>query len=160
MGIRPLWAPMCFPQISVSGSEHIRSLHEIEGVMQCDNLVLVVDDDRDCREVLVITLQLLGVTVITAVDGAEALEVAVACRPKLIFMDLTMPNFDGYDASRAIHSHAETQGIPIVALSANGDQPRCRSKALEAGCIECWSKPFHVNEILAVLGKALPKCSD
>jgi len=118
-----------------------------------DNLVLVVDDDRDCREVLVMTLQLLGVTVIAAADGAEALELAVTWRPKLIFMDLIMPNFDGYDASRAIHSNAETQQIPIVALSANGDQSDHRSKALEAGCIECWSKPFHVDEILALLGR-------
>jgi CheY-like chemotaxis protein len=143
----------------VSGSEHIRSLPEIEGVMESDSLVLVVDDDKDCREVLAMTLQVLGVTVITAVDGAEALELAVACRPKLIFMDLTMPNFDGYEASRAIHSNSETRGIPIVALSTNGDQPTCRSKALEAGCIECWSKPFYVNDILSVLGRLSQKFS-
>ena len=121
--------------------------------MQCEPLVLVVDDDKDCRDVLAITLQLLGANVITARDGAEALELAVTCRPKLIFMDLTMPNFDGFDASRAIHSNTDTRTIPIVALSANGDQPNYRCKALEAGCIECWAKPFRVDEVLALLGR-------
>jgi len=110
-----------------------------------------VDDNTDCREILVMTLRILGCPVISAVDGAEALELAIACRPKLIFMDLSMPNMDGYDASRAIHAHADTRGIPIVALSANGNETKQRSKALDAGCIECWVKPFRMELILELL---------
>ena len=98
------------------------------------------------------TLQMLGVRVISAVDGVEAVESAIACQPSLIFMDLNMPNMDGYDASRAIHSHAETRKIPIIALSANGDEPKNRVKALAAGCVECWAKPFRVEALLDVLG--------
>ena len=98
------------------------------------------------------TLQLFGVRVISAVDGVEAVELAIACQPSLIFMDLNMPNMDGYDASQAIHSRAETRRIPIIALSANGDEPRNRFKALDAGCVECWAKPFRVEALLDVLG--------
>ena len=123
---------------------------EIGRVTENNNLILVVDDNTDCREILVMTLRILGCPVISAVDGAEALELAIACRPKLIFMDLSMPNMDGYDASRAIHAHAETRGIPIVALSANGNETT-RSKALDAGCIECWVKPFRMELILELL---------
>src|SRR5215813_4698042 len=105
---------------------------EIGRVTENNNLILVVDDNTDCREIFVMTLRILGYPVISAVDGAEALELAIACRPKLIFMDLSMPNMDGYDASRAIHAHAETRGIPIVALSVNGNETKQRSKALES----------------------------
>ena len=119
------------------------------------NLVLVADDDADCRDALVMTLQLFGVRVISAVDGVEAVELAIACQPSLIFMDLNMPNMDGYDASYAIHSHAETRGIPIIALSANGDEPKKRVKALAAGCVECWVKPFQVEALLDILGLIL-----
>ncbi len=120
-------------------------------VTENKNLILVVDDNTDCRELLVMTLRFLGCPVISAVDGAEALELAIACRPKLIFMDLSMPNMDGCDASRAIHAHAETRGIPIVALSANGNETKQRSNALDAGCIECWVKPFRMELILELL---------
>src|SRR5262245_7442121 len=96
------------------------------------------------------TLRILGCPVISAVDGAEALELAIACRPKLIFMDLSMPNMDAYDASRAIHAHAETPGLPIVALAANGHET-ARSNALAAGSIECWVSPFRMELILQLL---------
>jgi CheY-like chemotaxis protein len=128
---------------------------EIGRITENKNLILVVDDNTDCREILVMTLRILGYPVISAVDGAEALELAIACRPKLIFMDLSMPNMDGYDASRAIHGHAETRGIPIVALSANGNETKQRSKALDAGCIECWVKPFRMELILELLERRL-----
>jgi len=134
---------------------------EIGRITENKNLILVVDDNTDCREALVITLRMLGCPVISAVDGAEALELAIACRPQLIFMDLSMPNMDGYDASRAIHAHAETRGIPIVVLSANGNETKVRSKALDAGCIECWVKPFRIELILDLLERLFPtKVSD
>ena len=129
----------------------MKNSFEIGRVTANKNLILVVDDNTDCREILVMTLRILGYTVISAVDGTEALELAIACRPKLIFMDLIMPNMDGFDASRAIHAHAETRAIPIVALSANGNETKQRSKALDAGCIEYLVKPFRMESILELL---------
>src|SRR5262245_13571644 len=123
---------------------------EIGRVTENNNLILVVDDNTDCREIFVMTLRILGYPVISAVDGAEALELAIACRPKLIFMDLSMPNMDGYDASRVLHAQAETWGMPIVDLYANGNQTT-RSKSRDAGCIECWVKPFRMELILELL---------
>jgi CheY-like chemotaxis protein len=128
----------------------------VASVMSNNDLILVADDNRDCRELLVLTLRMLGFSVASAADGKEALDLAIARRPALIFMDLMMPNMDGYDATSAIHARAETQGIPIVALSANGDEAKYRSKALEAGCIQCLVKPLFVDVLLGLLESVFP----
>src|SRR5215475_3526279 len=80
--------------------------------------VLVADDDQACRDVLVVILRMFDIPVLTAADGFEAFEVTMAKRPRLIFMDLNMPNMDGLDATRAIYRHAGNLKIPIIAMSA------------------------------------------
>lgn len=108
--------------------------------------ILIVDDNRDSRELVVKILKNRGYQTIEAVDGEEALEKAVAERPDLILMDRSLPKIDGYEVTRRLKSQQEFKDIPIVALTAHamrGD----REKALEAGCEGYISKPINVREL-------------
>jgi twitching motility two-component system response regulator PilH len=117
-----------------------------------DKLILVVDDDPCCRYALEAVLRRFGFSVISATNGLEGLNLAVARRPKLIFMDLIMPEMDGYSGTRAIHAHPSTASTPVVAVSANSDL-KDRLSAREAGMIEFISKPWKVSEIKRMLGE-------
>jgi PAS domain S-box-containing protein len=95
--------------------------------------VLVVDDNADAAETLGLMLSLMGSEVHTARDGLEAVERAAAVRPDLIFMDLGMPNLNGFDATRRIRSEPWGRAVRIFALTGWG-QDEDRRKSHEAGC--------------------------
>jgi len=108
--------------------------------------ILIVDDNRDSRELVVKILKTRGYLTIEAIDGEEALEKAVEERPDLILMDRSLPKIDGYEVTRRLKSQDEFKDIPIVALTAHamrGD----REKALEAGCEGYISKPINIREL-------------
>jgi two-component system cell cycle response regulator DivK len=110
------------------------------------NKILIVDDNRDSRELVVKVLKTRGYRTIEAVDGQEALEKAVAERPDLILMDRSLPKIDGYEVTRRLKNQDEFKDIPIVALTAHamrGD----REKALAAGCEGYISKPINVRQL-------------
>src|SRR4051812_31145378 len=72
--------------------------------------VLVVDDDRDAREMLSEYLSFCGFVVHRAQDGSEAVEVAVRVRPRVVLMDLMMPRMDGWEATRRLKTDDRTKG--------------------------------------------------
>ena len=105
--------------------------------------ILVVDDERDGREMLTEYLRFRGFTVIAAAGGRAAVAYASTDRPALILMDLQMPGMDGYAATRKLKDQAHTRDIVIIALSAHamtGDE----GKALDAGCDAYVSKPYDI----------------
>jgi len=109
--------------------------------------ILVVDDDEMNRDMLSRRLLRKGYEVVLAVNGVEAIERAVADRPELILMDLSMPVLDGYEATRRLKADEGTAGIPIIGLSAHamvGD----REKALAAGCDDYDTKPVELPRLL------------
>jgi two-component system, cell cycle response regulator DivK len=118
--------------------------------MENNDLVLVVDDNADCRELLRIALRAFRIPVISARDGRQALDLAIASQPALIFMDLNMPEMNGFDATRAIHTHPDGKRIPIVAVSAY-DSKIQKERALDAGCIEFLKKPLELSDLLRIL---------
>lgn len=83
---------------------------------------------------------------VEAANGEEAVELVQRSEPGLILMDLSMPVMDGYEATRRIKALPMLGGVPVVAVSASCDS-RVRSKALEAGCIDCVSKPIDLVTI-------------
>lgn len=103
--------------------------------------VLVVDDANDIRELISMQLRWKGYHVVEATNGEEAVELATRSNPGLILMDLSMPVMDGYEATRRIKALPGLSGVPIVAVSAFCNSGN-KHKALEAGCIECVSKPI------------------
>src|SRR5215831_13827089 len=82
-------------------------------------LILVVDDNPGCRELLVGVLELHGFRVIAATCGREAVELASAFQPGLILMDLSMPGMNGFEATQALHAQDPGRKIPVVAVSAD-----------------------------------------
>lgn len=108
--------------------------------------ILVVDDNRDSRELVIKILRGKGHQLCEAVDGEDALAKVAAEQPDLILMDISLPKIDGYEVTRRLKSSKEFASIPIIALTAHamkGD----REKALAAGCADYISKPINVREL-------------
>ena len=124
----------------------------MEGTMK----ILYVEDNDDNIYVVKNRLGRVGHTVVVATDGEQGVAMAGAEQPDLILMDLRLPGIDGWEATRRIKAQAETQHIPIIALSAHamtGD----REKALEAGCDDYDTKPVNLvqlqEKIIALLNR-------
>jgi two-component system cell cycle response regulator DivK len=110
------------------------------------NKILIVDDNQDSRELAVKVLKNRGYQMIEASDGEEALEKALAEKPDLILMDISIPKINGYEVTRRLKSQADFKATPIIALTAHamkGD----KEKALESGCDGYISKPINVHEL-------------
>jgi len=109
--------------------------------------ILVVDDDRVNRMLLSRTLRAQGHDVATAVNGREAIERIRAVEPDVVLLDIVMPELDGYEVCRRIRATPELELLPVVMITASGDEQKVR--ALEAGADDFVMKPFHKAELLA-----------
>jgi CheY-like chemotaxis protein len=116
--------------------------------------ILIAEDEPDIRELVKLTLQFAGFEVIATANGAELLERAPQVMPDLILSDVRMPRMTGYEACRAIRQIPELDGIPVVFLSAKGQEDEVKA-GLEAGGEAYILKPFapdllvrHVKELL------------
>jgi CheY-like chemotaxis protein len=110
--------------------------------------ILIAEDERDIRELVTISLRGLGGFDVTqAANGLEAVERARAERPDLILMDVRMPKMTGYEACRRLKESAETRDIPIVFLSAKGQESEIQ-KGLTVGAVQYILKPFAPDELV------------
>jgi DNA-binding response OmpR family regulator len=109
--------------------------------------ILIAEDERDIRELVSLTLQFGGFTVVQAANGAEALEQAQKTLPDLVLLDVRMPKMTGYEACRRIKSMPELRDIPVVFLSAKGQESEIQT-GLEAGAEEYILKPFAPDELV------------
>jgi PAS domain S-box-containing protein len=111
---------------------------------------LVVDDSLANRHILASLLESAGATVMTASGGLEAIELARAHRPQVIFMDLKMDDLDGLEATRRLARDPLTAAIPVIAVTASalGD---ARQAARDAGCVDYLSKPIRVPLLFGML---------
>ena len=115
-----------------------------------DKSVLIVDDERDARDMMALFLGLCGYAVHVAADGVEAIDMAVRFRPAIILMDLMMPRMDGWEATRRLKADPWTRGIPIIALSAHSRTDE-GFVARAAGCQDFISKPCDLDYLASVL---------
>ena len=109
--------------------------------------ILLVEDNEDNRDMLSRRLQRKGYEVVVAVDGQQGVNMARAEMPRLILMDMSLPVLDGWEATRQLKASADTQAIPVIALTAHamsGD----REKALAAGCDDYDTKPIEMSTLL------------
>ncbi len=102
--------------------------------------VLLADDDGVTRAMVGAWLRGSGYEVITASDGDEALELAMAVLPDLLLVDVTMPGLDGYDVCRAVQA-ASAVPPPVIFLTAHA-QATARVTGLDAGAVDYIVKPF------------------
>jgi len=109
--------------------------------------ILAVDDQPPNLRLLDAVLSPRGYRVITASSGEEALELLPSSGIDLVLLDIVMPGIDGYEVCRRIRSEPATAFLPVVMITASGDQEKAR--AIEAGADDFVSKPFHQGELLA-----------
>jgi len=111
--------------------------------------ILLVEDNEMNRDMLSRRLERKGYAVAMAMDGEQALTMARSENPALILMDMSLPVLDGWEATRRLKAAPETQGIPIIALTAHA-MASDEEKARAAGCNDFDTKPI---ELLRLLGK-------
>jgi len=116
--------------------------------------VLVVDDFDDSRFSLSKLLEIEGYEVIEATDGAQAVARALADKPDLILMDLSLPVIDGLSATRQIRQSDEMKRVPIIALTAH-DLIDIQSQAADAGCTDYAAKPIDFTSLTDMMAKYL-----
>jgi two-component system cell cycle response regulator DivK len=116
--------------------------------------ILYVEDNEDNIYMLTRRLERQGFEVLVARDGEQGVTMARNERPDLILMDLNMPVMDGWEATRQLKAAAETETIPVIALSAHamtGD----RERAIEAGADEYDTKPVRIESLKDKISKLL-----
>jgi CheY-like chemotaxis protein len=121
--------------------------------------ILIAEDERDIRDLVAFTLRFAGHEVFTASNGEEAVDMAPKVNPDIILMDVRMPRMTGYEACKLMKQNPDLKDIPIVFLSAKGQEAEIQ-QGLDAGAEEYLLKPFapdqltsHVKAILAKFGK-------
>jgi CheY-like chemotaxis protein len=118
--------------------------------------LLLVEDSEESRDGLARHLKRKGFQTLIAQDGRQGVDLARAEAPDLILMDMSLPVLDGWQATRQLKAAPETQGIPIIALTAHamaGD----RERALEAGCDDYETKPVEFGGLLAKIQSLLDR---
>jgi two-component system cell cycle response regulator DivK len=118
--------------------------------------ILLVEDNEMNRDMLSRRLQRKGHDVTLAVDGREGVDKARAGGYDIILMDMSLPEIDGWSATRMLRDAPETQRVPIIALTAHamaGD----REKAIAAGCDDYDTKPIELPRLLAKIDTLLAR---
>jgi len=118
--------------------------------------ILVAEDERDIRDLIAFTLRFAGYEVITANNGEEAVQLTLQEIPDLVLTDVRMPKMTGYEACRLIKNEPTTQHIPVVFLSAKGQEAEVQS-GLDAGGDEYLLKPFAPDQLTRKVAEILSK---
>jgi CheY-like chemotaxis protein len=108
--------------------------------------ILIAEDERDIRELVTFTLEYGGHKVLAVTNGEEALEAAHRQPPDLILLDVRMPRMTGYEACRRLKADPTLRHIPVVFLSAKGQELEVET-GLEAGAAEYILKPFSPDQL-------------
>jgi CheY-like chemotaxis protein len=121
--------------------------------------ILIAEDEPDIRDLVAFTLRFAGHDVTPTANGEEAFQQASQVMPDLILMDVRMPKMTGYEACRAMKADPALKDIPVVFLSAKGQDTEIQT-GMEVGAEEYLLKPFapdqltqRIKEILAKFGK-------
>lgn len=121
--------------------------------------ILIAEDERDIRDLIAFTLRFAGHEVVAVGNGADAVEAAPLEMPDLILLDVRMPRMTGYEACQQIKADPRVQNIPVVFLSAKGQESEMQA-GFSVGAAEYLLKPFapmelseKVKELLIKFGK-------
>jgi CheY-like chemotaxis protein len=120
--------------------------------------ILVAEDDHDIRELIVLTLQFSGFDVTSVEDGAAAVQAAKTHNGEfdLILMDVRMPHMTGYEACRRLKETENTKNIPVIFLSAKGQEGEVQT-GLDLGAEQYILKPFAPDDLINTVSSVLDK---
>ncbi len=116
--------------------------------------VLTVDDERDVTDLIRFHLSRIGLTVLTAANGRQALGAIEARRPDLVLLDLMLPDIDGFGVCEILRRQPETATIPIILLTAWSTSD-ARHLGLELGALDYLTKPFSPKELVERVQRTL-----
>jgi DNA-binding response OmpR family regulator len=112
--------------------------------------VLVIDDNLDTLKLLKETLEENDFECITASSAIEGLERAIAVRPHLVLLDLMLPRMSGFGFLREFRGHPELNGIPIVVITALGDE-EIATEVMDLGAVGYLRKACGTQELLSMV---------
>lgn len=122
--------------------------------------ILIVEDEKDIRELLAFNCKREGFAVLEAEDGEKALKLAEAKKPDIILLDLMLPGLDGLSVCKNMQRIPSIASIPVIMLTAKGEEID-RIVGLEIGASDYVVKPFSMREVIlrvkAVLKRNLPR---
>ena len=118
--------------------------------------ILIAEDERDIRDLIAFTLRYAGYEVVTANNGEEAVTMTKAELPDLVLTDVRMPKMTGYEACKQIKADPTTQHIPVVFLSAKGQEAEVQT-GLDSGADEYLLKPFAPDQLTRKVADILLK---
>jgi len=121
--------------------------------------ILVVDDEEDILELVKFNLSREGYDVLVAASGEKAIDITRKQLPHLIVLDLMLPGIDGLEVTRLLKNSPETRQIPIVMLTAKGEEPDVVA-GLELGADDYVTKPFSPRILLARVRAVLRRKQD
>ena len=110
--------------------------------------ILIVDDEKDIVDLISYNLEKEGFATVKAYDGESALELVKAKRPDMVLLDLMLPGIRGLEVCKFIRKNPEIEGLPIIMLTARGDQLD-KILGFEMGADDYVTKPFNVRELIA-----------
>ena len=108
--------------------------------------ILIAEDEKDIRELISFTLRFAGHEVIATSNGEEAYNRTLQQIPDLVLLDVRMPRMTGYEACERIKAEPSTRDIPVVFLSAKGQESEIQA-GLQAGATEYILKPFSPDQL-------------
>jgi DNA-binding response OmpR family regulator len=121
--------------------------------------IVIAEDEPDIRELIAFTLRFAGHEVFAGSNGQEGYDLTKSEHPDLVLFDVRMPKMTGYDACRKVKADPETAHIPVIFLSAKGQENEI-AQGIAAGADEYLLKPFapdqlteRIKSILAKQGK-------
>jgi CheY-like chemotaxis protein len=116
--------------------------------------IVIAEDEQDIRELIAFTLKYAGHEVVTGSDGIEAVELTRIERPDLVVLDVRMPKMSGYDACLRIKADPDLAHIPVVFLSAKGQELEIE-QGFNSGAAAYLLKPFAPDQLVLELNKIL-----
>ena len=109
--------------------------------------VLLIEDNEMNRDMLSRRLTKRGYAVVMAIDGQQGIDMAVAEKPDLILLDMSLPVVDGWEAAKQIKGNPLSAGVPLIALTAHA-MAADRERAMSAGCDDFDTKPVELPRLL------------
>jgi len=119
------------------------------------NTVLIVDDDPLTTRVLRYYLERAGYHIIGGSSGREAMKMAKSDLPKLIILDVMMPDMDGWEVLKRLQANEATKAIPVILLSGNAELMQ-KEESLNSGATALLVKPINPEQLLTVIRRLLP----
>ncbi len=117
--------------------------------------IIIVDDDRETRELLALALQMEDFEVSQAANGLRLISTLHVDQPDLILLDVNMSWIDGFELCRAVRKNEDFKDIPVIFISARSSSADVK-RGIEAGAADYFTKPIELQTLIARIKELVP----